>query len=219
VLANFTSGEGDANAGILCFAVALAGILLLCLGQQQGKHGVRIQNPDLCHGGTLIAGIEMLGVASDLMVDQVCLLILPGRLNANAVVSGADRFADCALVFYGGAIGQEGIGTAVGICHGMPQQAGKVDFTGPSIGHRIACVHFLCCLIESGEGIQVTLLCFGEDGGLHWGCLRCEYCSTDGGQTLRGLPASHPGQRCRWCHPSSGHRQGSSVPTSSQGGG
>ena len=81
MLADLTSGEGDANAGVLRFAVALAGILFLCLGQQQGEHGVGIQNPDLCHGGTLIAGIEMLGVATDLMVDQVVLRLLVNLLQ------------------------------------------------------------------------------------------------------------------------------------------
>jgi hypothetical protein len=40
----------------------------------------------------------------------------------------------------------------------------------------------------------------------------------DGGQPLRGLPASHPGQRCRWWGPSSGHRQGSSDRTPIPGG-
>jgi len=42
---------------------------------------------------------------------------------------------------------------------------------------------------------------------------RCTTC-----QIVTGPPASHPGHRCRSCHPSSGHRQGSSAPTSTPDG-
>ena len=96
-LADLAAADRDADPWILCLAVALGAILLLCLGQQQGQHGVRIHHPYLNDLRSFIPCIVVAGVASDLMLDEVCLLILPGRLNADAVVSGADVLADGAL--------------------------------------------------------------------------------------------------------------------------
>jgi hypothetical protein len=118
------------------------------------------------------------------MINQIRLLFIPRRLDADAVVSCADRFPDGALVFYGGSVCLISIGAAVGVCHGVTQQAGDVDLTGASIGHRIARVHFLCCFIERSEGAQVALLSGGlGNGGKHRVCFvdqilqdRSEFC-------------------------------------------
>ena len=171
VAADLTSREGHTDAGILCLPVPLAGVLLLCLGQEQGEHRIGIHHPDLSDLGTIIASVEVLRVASDFMVDQVCLLLLPCRLHADPVVGGADAAANGALVFYRGAIGQEGIGAAVGVSDRVPQQAGKVDLTGAGIGHRIASVQGVCCLIQGSEGVQVLLLGGGQGGSGHRGGL------------------------------------------------
>jgi len=167
VFADLTSGDADADAGILCLAVALGGVLAFCLREQQGEHRIRIQNPNLSNLGTLIAGVIVAGVASDLMVDQIGLLLFPGRLNADAVVGRGDLSADGAFVLYRGAIRFEGISTAVRIGNGVAQQTGKVDLTGTGIGHRITGVQSIRCLIQSGEGIQVLLLGGGDGGGVH----------------------------------------------------
>ena len=161
-LADLAAAQGDTDAGVFRLAVALGAILLLCLGQQQGQHGVGIHHPHLYDLGTLIACIVVAGVASDLMLDEVCLLILPRGLDADAVVGGADVLAYGALILHRGAVLLIGISAAVGIRHAMPKDARQVDLPAASIGHRVACVHLLCCLIESSEGIEVALLCCGE---------------------------------------------------------
>ena len=170
MLANLTSGEGHTDSGVLCLTVAIGGVLALRFGQEQGENCISVQNPYLCHLGAFVAGIVVAGICSNLMIDQVCFLILPGRLNADAVVGCANGGADGGLVLYGGPVRFEGIRSAVGVCHRMPQQAGKVNLTGAGIGHRVPSVQGVCCLIQGGEGVQVLLLGCG-DGGKHRGFL------------------------------------------------
>ena len=170
MLADLRGAEGDTQAGVLGVALALRFVLALRLRQDQGEHSVGIQDPHLSDLGAFVAGVEVLRVASDLMVDQIGLLLLPGRLNADAVVGGADAAADRALVLYRGAVRQEGVSTAVGIRHSVPQQAGKVNLPAAGVGHRIASVQGVCRFVEGGECLQILLLGGGESGGHRWGC-------------------------------------------------
>ena len=167
MLADLTSGEGHTDAGILCLTVALGSVLALRLRQEQGEHGVSIQDPHLSDLCAFIAGVVVAGVASDLVVDQVCFLILPGRLNADPVVSGRDASTDGGLVLYRGSVCFVGIRSTVGVGNGVPQQAGKVNLPAAGIGHRITSVQGVCCFVERSEGVQVLLLGVGQGGSGH----------------------------------------------------
>ena len=121
--------------------------IFLEFGKKNHQHIVTSKFPNFYHFTTIIAGDIMVGVFTKFLLNQITLLLFPGILNTDTIISPVDTLGNGRFILTFTRF-IHSISTRIGFCYFMPKNTSKMYLTRASIREWISPTLLLTKLIH-----------------------------------------------------------------------